>query len=287
MSSTTNHTSAIATTDTIHKDSVAAPFVPMYPKGYEDTLGNNIAIKEVSTFPVMEYPKGVAGEEYEGSYELRSGLMLFTIISLLLIAFSFRHGFKYFIQMIRNLFSTRTRENVFEDRTINETFFLTTLISNTCIVQGIMLYYALNYFGYISMWESRVILPVLICILFSGIYYTFQLLLYKALGYTFGTPDKTKIWIEGYNASQAILGILLIPIALMLDIHAGEIAPLLICGLTLYILLRILFICKGFRIFFNKIQLQVYFILYLCAIEIVPVILCFIGSIYICNIVQS
>lgn len=290
MPTTTQHiaTTEAADTTALHDSVAAVPvFVPKYPSGLPDTIGNNLPVMEVSKLPLMVTPKENPGEEYLGSYELGSGIMLLTIISFLLITFSFRRGVNYFFEIMRNPFSVRTRENAFEDRTINETFFLTTLISNTCIVQGILIYYALEYLGYINAWEQRVLLPVLLCIGVSAFYYTFQLIFYKILGYVFGTPEKTKIWIEGYNSSQAALGIVLIPIALMLNIHAGEIAFLLICGLILFILLRILFICKGFRIFFNKIKLQVYFILYLCAVEFVPIVFGIIGAIYICNVLQA
>ena len=72
-------------------------------------------------------------------------------------------------------------------------------------------------------------------------------------------------------------------------IGEGEIdhAPMLWIGVIIYISCRIVFICKGFRIFFNNLVSLLYFILYLCSVEIVPVILSFTGAIFLCRVLQS
>ena len=44
-------------------------------------------------------------------------------------------------------------------------------------------------------------------------------------------------------------------------------------GLLVYFVARIMFIVKGIRIFYNKITSILYFILYLCTLEIIPLIL--------------
>ena len=42
------------------------------------------------------------------------------------------------------MFSTRRRENLFEDHTVNETSILAALIANTCIVEGFIVYIAVQ-----------------------------------------------------------------------------------------------------------------------------------------------
>lgn len=263
------------------------PFKARYLKGFPDSAGNNVEITKVDTMPVMEAPKGLPGELFLSSQNLNNGIMLLIIIAFFFISLSFKNGFKYFIQLLNNPFSMRLRENLFEDRTINETFILTTLISNSCIIQGILMYYFLDYMNLIGNSSNIELAPPLLCIAASTGYYLFQLIFYRILGYVYGTSGQTKIWIEGYNSTQALLGIALIPIVLMLNIHAAEITTLLTIGGILYILSHILFICKGFRIFFNKIQTTLYFILYLCGVEIVPVILSLAAAISLCNLLES
>ncbi|MDE6169760.1 MAG: DUF4271 domain-containing protein, partial [Duncaniella sp.] len=44
-------------------------------------------------------------------------------------------------------------------------------------------------------------------------------------------------------------------------------------AVVFYFLTRILFICKGFRLFYDNFGSLLYFILYLCTLEIVPLVL--------------
>ena len=48
-------------------------------------------------------------------------------------------------------------------------------------------------------------------------------------------------------------------------------------GSVLYLVVRLIFICKGFRLFYDNLLSSVYFILYLCTLEIAPLILLYKG----------
>ncbi|MCH5320108.1 MAG: DUF4271 domain-containing protein, partial [Paramuribaculum sp.] len=54
-------------------------------------------------------------------------------------------------------------------------------------------------------------------------------------------------------------------------------------AMVLYVLARIMFIVKGFRIFYTNSASIVYFILYLCSLEIVPVTIFFYLAYLLCS----
>jgi len=55
----------------------------------------------------------------------------------------------------------------------------------------------------------------------------------------------------------------------------------------LYLVARLIFIIKGIRIFYSNLTSIVYFILYLCAVEIVPVVVMATVTIWISGILQT
>ena len=260
-------------------DTVQEVFVPQYPQGITEIGENHAPIFRVDTLPVMEQRAGFQGEAYDSDRNLDSGIVLLTVLSFLLVAFSFRRGFKYFATLVRAPFSVKTQKNAFEDKTMNERVILLSLILNTCISCGIVLFHALDYEDIIPVWKTNVIVPVLICIGGAILLSVGQNLAYRVLGYVFSTKELTRIWVEANNACTALLGLALIPVSLLLNIHGVNYILLISIAVLLFVLSRILFISKGFRIFFNNLHSQLLFILYLCAMEIVPVILTLSGVI--------
>ena len=264
--------------ENIAADTVEEVFVPQYPEGIE-LPSNHAPFLHVDTLPVMEMRQGFAGEPYESGRNLDSGIMLLSVVSFLLVAFSFRKGFKYFSSLVRAPFSVKTRKNAFEDRTVNESFILVSLVLNTCISCGIVLYHALDYLNIITPWQQNEIVPVLICIGMAAVLALGQNIGYRVLGYVFSTRELTSTWVEGNNACVALLGLAMIPVSLLLNIRGINGIAMISIAVALFSISRILFISKGFRIFFNNFHSQLLFILYLCAVEIVPVILTLTGVI--------
>ena len=85
------------------------------------------------------------------------------------------------------------------------------------------------------------------------------------------------VWVPGcggvgLNASQMLLGVVLTVPTLVALFYPGVSGVMLAIAAGLYILSRICYISKGFRIFYNNFPSLLYFILYLCTLEIIPVI---------------
>ena len=285
------HNNVILHPDSTATDSLAADsvFSALYPDGVvPDSVSSHSQLIEVAQIPVIEHHKPLNAVEPEFSAFFSSGTSLLLTISFLLVALSFRRGFRYLSTIVRNLFSLNMHNDVFKDRTINETLVITNLIANTCISGGIILYFLLCSNGLFSVSAHNSIIPVLVCIATCAALILFQLLAYKVLAFTFSDHEHSKLWIDGNNASLAIVGFTFIPLATMASIGSDTtVAAMATLALILFISSRFVFIIKGFRIFFKKFPMLFPFILYLCAIEIVPVLFFIAAAVNLCNYLQS
>ncbi|MDE6121439.1 MAG: DUF4271 domain-containing protein, partial [Muribaculaceae bacterium] len=103
-----------------------------------------------------------------------------------------------------------------------------------------------------------------------GAYYIFQLIIYNLTGYAFSDSTGRKQWVQGFAAAQAIAGLgLIVPALLLVEMPQWH-NVLIILALAIYFATRIIFIAKGFRIFYRNSWSVLYFILYLCSLEIIP-----------------
>ncbi len=103
-------------------------------------------------------------------------------------------------------------------------------------------------------------------------YYIFDITAYSVVGYTFAGIESMKVLLRRFNSSQSILGITIALPALIVIFYPLLSDAMIYTSVTLYVLARLLFIIKGFDIFFTNIFSLLYFILYLCALEIIPLI---------------
>lgn len=104
-------------------------------------------------------------------------------------------------------------------------------------------------------------------------YYLFQRCAYWLVGYTFAGTEGRKRWLGGFSATQSFLGLALVPLALLLVFRPEWCSAVIAISLSAYFIARILFLIKGFRIFYQKIWSLLYFILYLCTLEILPILI--------------
>ena len=88
----------------------------------------------------------------------------------------------------------------------------------------------------------------------------------------FADSASCKLWVRGYNVSAAISGIVLIYPTFIATFYPETTNAMIITALILFILIKSLFVIKGMRIFYDKIYSLLYFILYLCTLEIIPLI---------------
>ena len=257
---------------TQHNDTAVGPYSPQYLEGFPTTQAGDSALGKIDTLAVMEIPDGAEAQPFTRSPLHDTPSMALLLAGMLAVALSYHKGYKYIENFFHYMFSTRRRENLFEDHTVNETGILTALIGNTCIVEGFLIFAAVRMLcpALAPALQANVFPHIAIYCGIAVLFYVGQWLVYKVLGYTFSDKQGTKLWIDGFKATQAFLGLLLLPglILLMLYPYHGKL--LLSIAALLYFVARLVFIFKGFRIFYGNLSSILYFLLYLCAVEIVP-----------------
>ncbi|MGN0214326.1 MAG: DUF4271 domain-containing protein [Muribaculaceae bacterium] len=271
-------------TDSTANASADSANVQHYKPTYVDGFGNDSnvdsIITPISQSNVLSVPTGESSQYFMPSPLHDTGTMTMFLLSMFMVTFSLRSGFKYFTNFRKNLFSLKKRENVFEDHnTVNEIITQITLIVNTCIMQGILLNNAITIRHPEITCNSSIFTYIIIAISIMALYYLLQLSAYYVLGYVFTSRVNVSLLLKGFNASQALLGLFLIPLVILLLVYPIHANTFIFLYIIVYLICRIIFIAKGFRIFFNNYTSIFYFILYLCSGEIIPVIATYYGII--------
>lgn len=225
--------------------------------------------ERISSEPIAAYTAGVRPEPRPVLPGYDSGIIGVMLGAMLIAILSIRHASSFIKSLGQNLLTVRRRSNVFDEHTVTETGAVMALVLLLCVCEGVLLYLApqfgLNHESSIEPFRHVVMLSAL-----ALAYYLFQLMAYGTVGMVFGSKFQYTRWLEGFTASQTLLApLLLIPtLAILFNPTYGAVAAI-VAG-SLYIIARIIFICKGFRIFYKNPYSLIYFILYLCALEIVP-----------------
>lgn len=201
------------------------------------------------------------------SNEISSGLMTALVAMFVLIALNARHCYRLFGSVGADLLNVRRRVNAFDEHTADESRTVALLVMMLCLCEGILVTGAL--FGDAV---RTTVLPAVMGGL-MGVFYLFQLAAYGVVGYVFTDKTGAASWLKGFNASQTLLGLTLLIPTFILIFYPSTGTVVLSIAVIFYFFARIAFIYKGFKVFYHKIPSLLYFILYLCALEIIPVLL--------------
>lgn len=258
-----------------------------------DSLPENadtIIIGEQYTPIVLQPPV-----EYVGANPTETGDGMSWIYTAVLVIFCvsalWMRNSKMMSAVLRNLTEVRLRQNVFDD-TAHETGFMILLNLQWVLTAGILVWLLLckiipdSEFNSLSLHlHQRPALTITLCCAATAAYEIIMGLVYGLVGIVFTDRDKTRLWIKGYGASQALTGIWFLCVALpgLFYPHAVDIfLALAAIGLCVG---KAIFIFKGFRIFFTQMSSWILFLYYLCSLEIIPLILTLYAAVWLCTLV--
>lgn len=205
-----------------------------------------------------------------------------TIVTIMLALFvlvvsNFKHYSVFIKSVTQDLLTVRRRTNIFNDNTINESRLMFSLIMVVCFSEAVLLFSRIYTHS-----PGLSVLPLMLGLLGATVmYYMVQLVAYSVVGNVFTSRGNSEQWVRGFNASQSLLGIALVLPALVTLFYPGLTGGMFTIGIICYISARILFICKGFKIFYQNFFSLIYFILYLCTLEIAPILLFYRGAVLI------
>lgn len=258
-----------AIVDSIAADTVAGRVPHFATAQYADSVAVDILAAEVSQgTPAVFVPSGGSVglpprslTAFPAGGSALAALLMGTLVVTALCGPSVGRALRTYRN---NLLTVRRRNNAF-DGIGRVPVPVATLIALVFIVfGGTCLYLGLGSPVAPSFAAAATVMSVL------GAYYILQLIVYNLIGYAFTSPDGRRQWVEGFNASQAFGGLLLTVPALLLLTMPQWRPALAAAAAAIYIASRIVFVCKGFRIFYRGFRSLLYFVLYIACLEIIP-----------------
>ncbi len=251
--------------DTVINTDLNAALSATYSTAGIDTAALKIAVPPKKS----TWEEGLEGTPRPINAGDNSGVLAIITGMFVVMALGFRQSKRLFKVLFKDLLGMRG-PNVFDEHTSNETGVLTLMAMQWSVYTGLLLYTLFNLLYHTPPTHAFSDIAQLIAL--TGAYYIFQLTAYNVVGFTFSTPEGRIFYVKGFTSSQSLLSFLLIIPALVALFYHQAAESMLITAGVLYILARLVFIIKGFRIFYHKIPSLLYFILYLCTLEIVPLI---------------
>lgn len=183
------------------------------------------------------------------------------IVSALFAPTMWRIASDYFKQLFRS-----HREIIPGEKTVGERLVVAISLLQTVLFEGMILYCAPGPSGGtpISALSGEVLLCALLLIV--------QLVGYRLVGYAFARPDETQVWQSAFFITQGVCGYLLVVPAFAMLFYPHLMLSCMIVAGVIYAACRIPLYISEFRIFHTGNLSVFYFFLYLCTLEIVPLL---------------
>ncbi len=219
--------------------------------------------------PAPTWEQGIEGVPRPINAGDNSGVLTIVTGVFVLMMLSFRKYNRLFSSLFRELLGLK-RPNFYDEHTSKEKGVISLLALQWSVYTGLLLYTLMTVTSMAP--PMHALRDILMLIVLTSFYYVFQVCAYNTVGYTFAESEGHRSFVEGFTASQSLVGFLLVVPALVAIFYHTLAMPMLLVGGFFYFIARLLFIVKGFRIFYQNIWSLLYFILYLCTLEIIPLI---------------
>ncbi len=202
------------------------------------------------------------------------------------VAIKFKGNSRYMKALMSDLTSTRMRPNAFDD-TVKETSLLVLLNIMWVACAGVLLWTVIRTFspGADTMSfkiPDKPAMGIAICSGVAAVYLLAMTIAYWVIGNVFAERRQTQMWVKGAAAAYGLETLVLFPVALLTLTYLAWNRTLLIIAAAVFVFGKIVFLYKGFRIFFTQISSWLLFLYYLCSLEIVPLILTYVAAVAAC-----
>ncbi len=202
----------------------------------------------------------------------RSSFLLVLAVMFVIFTFNFRSMSRLLKTYWSELSTVRnSRDNIFDEHTAGDTRVLVQLIIQSILSLGIIFTAGICRIAADAP-QSFDTVALASVTGYTALYYIILMLGYHVVGYTFTTAERHHDWVRSFNAQQAIMGMLLVVPAMLVVFYPTIAKGVIWLSMAVYMCGRALFIFKGFRIFYTNVGSLLYFILYLCTLEILPLI---------------
>lgn len=190
----------------------------------------------------------------------------------LVVASRYRSNTRYIRAILRDMTGVRERGNVF-DETVRETSFLILLNLLWVVSSGVLL---APYAG------SDAPIGAGACAVVSALYTSLMSAAYYCFGNVFSDRRHASMWVRGFLSGQGLGALAIFPLSIAQICYPGLGEIWSSIAVVVLVLVKCIFIWKGFRIFLTQSTSLLLFLYYLCSLEIVPLILAYFSARFIC-----
>lgn len=266
-------TNCMPTLETLHTDTFSVDSLVVDSLISDSTVAQdqNTAMPKKDIFPSVEamdlprYP-GVPMARFTDQNNWVSGVILFIIFLFWAV---WRFSGQFFAIKTSGLLNVHGRKSFVGDeakRFSSDIVFVTINI----LVVSLFVY---QIFYYISEFPPGIGLFGYCMLGVVGLHLV-KYIINKYLTFIFYDVATFDLWRQTYNVNNYIIGILFIPVVLAM-VYGGELMFEigLATGFFIFILLQFLYVYRLALIFFKNLASLLYLILYLCALEIIPIMI--------------
>lgn len=215
-------------------------------------------------------------------------LLIVVIVLLSAFALIFRLNIPLFGKMISNINAGEQRQSLFDTTERDSFLFNAFMTFQTLLLFSIFLFSTVaeyNHFTNPNTPITLIITIILLIILF--LFYLFKKVIYNIFGRIFVEKSVCKMMFVNYQGLFCTWGVsLYLPVLWMLLVGKYALVAYTLFAIS-YLSFRITLIHRFARIFFNKNTGLLFFSLYLCAQEIIPLVFLYEGLIYMYNIIEK
>lgn len=251
-------------TDSLYNDSTL-----MATRITTDSISSETRILSTETDPKQPEPRESVKPDLQADW-----FLALLTLSVLIAGFTRLNWGRYLTNTIQSVFYQNAMGKLEGSNASNNfpSFIMgfLFLMNSSLFVYEILKISGRSFLGF----SSYLILPIVFVFLFILFY--LKKVAYRVVGHIFETRAQVAGYLFGSSTISKAYGILLLPVIIFLPFVAEHLQPLLVkAGFGLFILLYLIQLARGVRIIFSHTFSVYYIILYLCALEILPLTILF------------
>ncbi len=215
-------------------------------------------------------PEGIAGDPVPYQFMNDNFVAAALLVSFVLVAWVISRSRHFLKDQLKNFFRSPMSSQTIAERTEDELSGQFFLVFQTCFVLGILF---VDHVQECVPQLFEAVTPHLLLavgVALSVVYYMVKISLYSFINTVFFTRQQTQAWQRVYLLSVLLLGLILLPLALLVVYFNLSYSTLLLLFFCTLGINKILLLYKCARIFFKSPLGLVHLFLYFCALEIVP-----------------
>ncbi len=238
----------------------------------------------------MEYTdfEGYTGTHLNDTTFSSDILLIVVMVMLSAFALIFRLNVPLFGKMISNINAGEQRQSLFDTTEKDSFLFNAFMTFQTLLLFSIFLFSAAtgqDYFTNPNIPKTITITTILLVA--SFLFYLFKKMIYSIFGRIFVEKSIYKMMFVNYQGLFCTWGVsLYLPVLWILLVGKYLFVAYIFFTIS-YLAFRITLIYRFIHIFFNKNTGLLFFNLYLCAQEIIPLVFLYEGLIYLYNIIEK